>query len=85
MLIWIENAPVYKHGDELIAQQFIDKHLSCEKKADIPILINYQTHRHARTCRKKDKPICRFGFPLPPMPATQNFTTFDSNTLIYGK
>lgn len=33
-------------------------------------LVNYQTHRHARTCRKKGKAICRFNFPIPPMPST---------------
>ena len=33
-------------------------------------LVNYQTHRHARTCRKKGKAICRFTFPIPPMPFT---------------
>lgn len=36
----------------------------------MPNLVNYQTHRHARTCRKKGKAICRFYFPLPPMPYT---------------
>ena len=32
--------------------------------------MNLQTHKHSRTCRKKGKPVCRFGFPLPPLPRT---------------
>ena len=27
-------------------------------------------HKHSKTCRKKGKAICRFGFPLPPLPRT---------------
>ena len=34
------------------------------------IVINLQTHRHSRTCRKGGKPVCRFGYPVPPMPTT---------------
>ncbi|CAC5400691.1 unnamed protein product [Mytilus coruscus] len=33
-------------------------------------LVNLQVHKHSKTCRKKGHPICRFGFPLPPMKAT---------------
>ena len=32
-------------------------------------LVNLQTHRHAKTCKKGGhKIICIFNFPLPPMP-----------------
>ena len=34
-------------------------------------LVELQTHKHSRTCRKKGKAICRFGFPLPPLPQTR--------------
>jgi hypothetical protein len=35
-------------------------------------LIDLQVHncKHAKTCRKKGHPICRFGFPLPPFRKT---------------
>ena len=33
----------------------------------MPELINYQTHRHARTCRKQGKTVHCFNFPIPPM------------------
>ena len=42
-------------------------------------LINYQTHRHARTCMKKNKPICRFNFPIPPMPYTAVRSPLEEN------
>ena len=31
-------------------------------------LVNLQTHRHAKTCKKGGHKICRFNFPIPPMP-----------------
>ena len=70
MLIWIENAPQRdSHSDADIAS-FIDNYTSCEQDESISNLINYQTHPHASTCRKKGQAICRFGFPLPPMDKT---------------
>ena len=70
MLIWIKNAPVYNNTNEKEVASFIEKHVSCEKDKGMANLVNYQTHRHARTCRKKGKAICRFNFPIPPMPFT---------------
>ena len=32
--------------------------------------MNLQMHRHAKTCKKNGKNICRFNFPLPPMQPT---------------
>lgn len=71
MLIWIKNAPQFTEGqkNEEVAS-FIDQHATCEKNKTIPELVNYQTHRHARTCRKRGRAVCRFNFPLPSMPET---------------
>ena len=35
-------------------------------------LVNLQMHRHAKTCKRSGNniPVCRFNFPLPPMPRT---------------
>lgn len=71
MLIWVNNAPQFKEGqknEDVIS--FIDEHATCEKNKNIPTLVNYQTHRHARTCRKRGRAVCRFNFPLPCMPET---------------
>ena len=71
MLVWIENAPTLETNSEEEIVQFVDKYLTCntdnEKTAN---LVGLQSHKHSRTCRKKGKPICRFGFPLPPLPRT---------------
>lgn len=53
MLLWIENAPTYEASTTEEIQIVIDKHCTCSENDDIPTLINYQTHRHARTCKKK--------------------------------
>ena len=71
MLVWIENAPTLETNSEKEIVQFVDQYLTCntenEKNAN---LVSLQSHKHSRTYRKKGKPICRFGFPLPPLPRT---------------
>ena len=70
-LVWIENAPTLETNSEEEIDQFVDQYLTCntdnEKTAS---LVGLQSHKHSRTCRKKGKPVCRFGFPLPPLPKT---------------
>lgn len=70
MLIWIENAPVHGKAFDASVAAFVDKYVTCYKDESISELINYQTHRHASTCRKRGKDICRFDFPVFPMPET---------------
>lgn len=76
MLVWIEGAPKYGENSNEEIADFVQKHSTCQKNDDIPELINYQTHRHARTCRKRGQNICRFNFPLPPMSSTQLLEPF---------
>ena len=66
----MKNAPVYNGNNGKDISEFVDMHVTCKQDSAMPDLINYQTHRHARTCRKKGKAVCRFNFPLPPMPHT---------------
>ena len=71
MLVWIENAPTLEKNSEEEIVQFVDQYLTCSAdNKETTYLVNLQTHKHSRTCRKKGKPICRFGFPLPPLPKT---------------
>lgn len=57
MLVWIEGAHKFEiHNNQEIAE-FVHKHCTCQKNDEIPVFINYQTHRHARTCRKKAKKV----------------------------
>ena len=72
MLMWIQDSPKYKIDSAKDIMEFVDKYTSC--KANVPehlrTLVDIQTHKHSKTCRKKGKPVCRFGFPLPPMAKT---------------
>ncbi|XP_060603886.1 uncharacterized protein LOC132756767 [Ruditapes philippinarum] len=70
MLAWVKNAPLHGSNADSEVVEFIDKYVSCMKDESIPELINYQTHRHASACRKNGKNVCRFNFPLFPMPET---------------
>ena len=71
MLVWIENAQTLEKSPEEEIVKFVDKYLTCSvNDAETAHLVELQTHKHSRTCRKKGKAICRFGFPLPPLPRT---------------
>ena len=71
MLVWIENAPTLEKNSEEVIVQFVDQYLTCSAdNKETAYLVNLQTHKHSRTSRKEGKPICRFGFPLPPLPRT---------------
>ena len=79
MLVWIEMAPKFEeNGDEELCE-FIDKHVTCSNQGSNEDLINYQSHRHARTCRKKNQHVCRFGFPIAPMRSTRILRPFESD------
>ena len=86
MLVWVENAPTLETNSEEEIIQFVDQYLTCssdnEKTAD---LVKLQSHKHSRTCRKKGKPICRFGFPLPPLPRTMLLYPLEENVDKYKK
>ena len=71
MLVWIENALTLEKNSEEEIVEFVDKYLTCSANDDETAhLVELQTHKHSRTCRKKGKAICRFGFPLLPLPRT---------------
>ena len=86
MLVWIENAPTLETNSEREIVQFVDKYFTCntdnEKTAN---LVGLQSHKHSRTCRKKGKPICRFGFPLPPLPRTMLLYPLEEDVDKYKK
>ena len=71
MLVWVENTPTLEKNSEPEIVQFVDRYLTCSGyNKETANLVNLQTYKHSRTYRKKGKPICRFGFPLPPLPRT---------------
>ena len=70
MLVWIKDAPVHRVSSDTSIATFVDQYVTCNNDDTIATLINYQTHRHAKTCRKGGKDVCRFNFPLFPLPET---------------
>ena len=70
-LFWMKDAPKYEQATDDSIVQFVDKYITCKndlQSDEMKELINLQTHRHAKTCKKGKQKICRFNFPLPPMP-----------------
>ena len=72
MLVWTENAPQYGASKEQEIIAFNDQYVSCSINLndDEKQYTDMQKHRHSRSCRKKWIAVCRFGFPIPPMPFT---------------
>ena len=72
MLAWIQGSPKYGENEDTEVLEYVDRVATCS--ADVPDdfkdIVNFQRHRHSRTCRKAGKPICRFGIPFPPMRKT---------------
>ena len=86
MLVWVENAPTLETKSEQEIIEFVDQYLTCNSDNEkIANLVNLQSHKHSRTCRKKGKPICRFGFPLPPLPKTMLLYPLEENIDKYKK
>ena len=71
--IQVSTVRIYFNGkdcDEDIIK-FVDSHVSCKADSDdLSDLVSLQRHKHSKTCKKKGHPICRFNFPLPPLPRT---------------
>ncbi|KAJ8025727.1 ATP-dependent DNA helicase PIF1 [Holothuria leucospilota] len=81
MLAWVSNAPVYGNASNSETASFIDKYVTCQKPpASEHLSLNLQKHSHAKTCRKKRQGVCRFGFPIPPMPKTMILTPLENVT-----
>ena len=86
MLVWIENAPTLEKNSEEEIVQFVNQHLTCSAATeDAAHLVELQTHKHSRTCRKKGRAICRFGFPLPPLPKTMFLYPLEEEVEMFKK
>ena len=70
-LFWIKNAPEYGRDCDEDIIKFVDSYISCKADSDdLSELVTLQRHKHSKTCKKECCAICRFNFPLPPMPRT---------------
>jgi len=71
MLVWIENAPKFGVNSNEEISLYVNQFFHCCSKNDaLGSLNELQFHKHSRTCRKRDDKLCRFGYPLPPLPET---------------
>jgi len=80
-LFWVKDAPQYgKNSNEDIAK-FVDRYVACKvDSGELGDLVNLQRHQHSKTCKKQGHKICRFNFPLPPMPRTMILEPLAANT-----
>ncbi|XP_078383840.1 uncharacterized protein LOC144666317 [Oculina patagonica] len=79
-LFWIKDAPQYEKSPAEEIVSFVDKYVTCQKpdsSSEMYDLVNLHMHRHAKTCKKTGQNICRFNFPLPPMPRTMILTPLE--------
>ena len=82
MILWIEDAPkIDVNSDEEVCT-FIDSLITCHKPSletdpELANLVNYQMHRHSKTCRKGKKFQCRFNYPIFPMSRTRVLRPLD--------
>ena len=88
MLVWSKNAPVFQSNLEEDIIEYVNKYVTCSLEFEDPALrelIQLQVHKHSKTCMKKGKTTCRFGFPLPPLPKTMLLSPLDEDAENYKK
>ncbi|XP_069139395.1 uncharacterized protein [Argopecten irradians] len=88
MLLWTDNAPRYPDDDKEDLIAYVDKYITCSLQTDNPELaelVQLQVHKHSKTCKKGGKPVCRFGFPLPPLPRTMLLEPLETDVAEYRK
>ena len=67
----MKNAPQCEQNANEEIIHFVDKYITYknDQSDEMRELVNLQTHRHAKTCKKKGgHNVCRFNFHLPPVP-----------------
>ncbi|XP_071855229.1 uncharacterized protein [Apostichopus japonicus] len=77
MLVWVKDAPLYGNAAPTEVASFVDQYVTCNIPDTVNQTVNLQSHSHAKTCRKKRQGVCRFGFPIPPMPRTMILTPLE--------
>ncbi|XP_033746958.1 uncharacterized protein LOC117332184 [Pecten maximus] len=88
MLLWTSGAPKFEESSNQDIIDYVDEHVTCSLQSDdtaLKNLIELQVHKHSKTCKKKGKAICRFGFPLPPLQQTMILEPLEENVDIYKK
>ena len=74
-LLWISDVPVYGKDELIDVINYIDRILTCQRtwnESSVDSLVDFQVHKHTKTCKKqfRKRTVCRFDFPKLPMPST---------------
>ncbi|XP_053402924.1 uncharacterized protein LOC123548901 [Mercenaria mercenaria] len=86
MIVWVKNAPKYKVDSINDLTTYVDQYLTCSvSNPAVGSLVEIQTHKHSRTCRKREDRLCRFGYPLPPIPKTMILEPLETDRDKYHK
>ncbi|XP_061190534.1 uncharacterized protein LOC133198460 [Saccostrea echinata] len=90
MLVWTSDAPKYNENNIEEIEAYVDKYVTCGLQENNPFmkqLVELQVHKHSKTCKKgsNGKSVCRFGFPLPPLPKTMLLEPLDVDIEHYRK
>jgi hypothetical protein len=56
--LWVANAPIYGLDSNNALENFVEKYILCDNNKLAPNLCEAQTHRHKKTCKKKNQAIC---------------------------
>ena len=69
---YLKDAPQYGCENNETVANYYDQIISCtsDVPAEFKQYIEYQVHRHSKTCRIGNTHTCRFSFPIPPMRKT---------------
>ncbi|XP_062570615.1 uncharacterized protein LOC134232646, partial [Saccostrea cucullata] len=88
MLVWTSDAPKHKENSNEEIELYVDKYVTCgsqENDSQMKQLVDLQVHKHSKTCKKGGRSVCRFGFPLPPLPKTMLLEPLDFDVDHYRK
>ena len=88
MLVWTSDAPKYKENSDEEIEVYVDQYITADTQEKDPLmkpLVNLQVHKHSKTCKKGGKTVCRFGFPLPPLPRTMLLEPLETDVDEYRK
>ncbi|XP_061190195.1 uncharacterized protein LOC133198054 [Saccostrea echinata] len=88
MLVWTSDAPKHKENSNEEIEAYVDKYVTCslqENNPQMEQLVELQVHKHSKTCKKGGRSVCRFGFPLPPLPKTMLLEPLDVDVEHYRK
>ena len=61
-LFWVKDTPQYEKNANEEMKNFVDKYITCtnDQSDEMGELVNLQTHRHAKTCKKGGHKISLF-------------------------